>query len=356
MTKHCKTFGITIGAVAVLVGLIGLYFGTKAPTPVAPSTPVKAEVTKVTFAHQNGWGYLPFYVMKKQKLVEKHAKEFGVEGLTADYVNLGSPGPIRDALLAGDIQFGAGGSAPVIVLADKTNGEFKIVANIASLPMYLNTLEDVKNVCELKGKGKIIVPGIKTGIQAVTLQIAAKNQCGRYDYLDDQTYTLAHPEGMQTLLTQMDQPITAGSSTSHFTAPPFQYIELEKGKGKIKKLTDSFEILGGKTSFIVLYGSETFKRENPNVYKAVVAAFEEALQWIRDHKREAADIYIEAEHPKGETAENIFKQISDKDVTFDSTPDNIEKYANFLHEIGTVKKKYGWKDVSMDNLHDRKGS
>src|SRR5712672_924021 len=45
----------------------------------------QAEVKEVRLARQLGLGYLQFYVMQDQKLVEKHGAALGLTGLTASY-------------------------------------------------------------------------------------------------------------------------------------------------------------------------------------------------------------------------------------------------------------------------------
>lgn len=305
---------------------------------------VLAEVNTVSFAHQNGWAYTTLYVMKEQGLVEKNAKSLGIE-LKADFKNLGSPGVIRDALLAKQIQFGAVGIPTLVTLAEKTNGEYLAAGNIVSLPMFLNTTEDAKTVCDIKGK--IALPTIKTSVQAVTLQMAAKQQCGNALAVDSKTVSMTHPDGMASLLT--------GQITVHFTSPPFQQLELDEGKGKVRRLLNSYDVLGGKTSFIVLVGSNSFRKDNPKAYEAVTKAFEEAQSWINNHRPQAAALYVHAEKSR-ESVEDVTKQMSAPDVLFDITPNRIGVYAHFMHEIGTVKRDLSWKDLSMPNLHSKSGS
>ena len=304
-----------------------------------------AEVGSVTLAHQFGWAYAPVYVMKAQGLVEKHAKKQGIE-LKADYKNLGSPGVIRDAMLAGQVQYGAVGVPTLITLADKTNLEWKAVGNIVSVPMNFNTTDAAaKTVCDIKGK--IALPTIKTSVQAVTLQIASKAQCGGATALDAKTVSMTHPDGMASLLNnQVD---------AHFTSPPFNELEVEKGAGKVRTLTDSYKILGGKTSFILLVGSDKFRSANPKANAAVTAAFEEAVQWINANKKQAAELYVKSEKT-AETVDDVFKQMSSANTLFDTTPNRIGVYAKFMKEIGSVKRDMSWKDLSMPNLHERKGS
>ncbi len=320
-------------ATAVLACASGLY-----------STAIRAEVNTVSFAHQNGWAYTTLYVMQHHNLVEKQAKLAGIE-LKADYKNLGSPGVIRDALIAKQIQFGAVGIPTLITLTDKTNNEYQAVGNIVSLPMYLNTTEQVKSVCDIKGK--IALPTIKTSVQAVTLQIAAKKHCGNALALDSKTVSMTHPDGMTSLLN--------GQVTAHFTSPPFQYVELEESQGKVRRLLNSYDVLGGKTSFIVLVGSNTFRKENPKAFAVVTKAFEEAQSWISTHRAEAAALYVKAEKPR-ESVADVTQQMSDSDILFDITPNRIGVYARFMHEIGTVKRNLSWQDLSMPNLHSKSGS
>ena len=304
-----------------------------------------AEVGSVTFGHQFGWAYAPMYVMKDQGLVEKHAKKQGID-LKAEYKNLGTPGVIRDAMLAGQVQFGAVGVPTLITLADKTNLEWKTVGNIVSVPMNVNTNNaTAKTVCDIQGK--IALPTIKTSVQAVTLQMAAKAQCGGATALDSKTVSMTHPDGMSSLLN--------GQVEAHFTAPPFNDQEVSKGGGKVRTLTDSYKILGGKTSFILLVGSEKFRAENPKAYAAVSGAFEEAVKWISDNKKAAAALYVKAEK-SSETADEVYKQMAAPTTLFDTTPNRIGVYAKFMKEIGSVKRDMTWKDLSMPNLQNRKGS
>jgi len=60
----------------------------------------RAEVKEVRLARQLGLGYLQFYVMQDQKLVEKHGSALGLTELTASYRPLGTPTALTDALLS----------------------------------------------------------------------------------------------------------------------------------------------------------------------------------------------------------------------------------------------------------------
>jgi NitT/TauT family transport system substrate-binding protein len=316
------------------------------PVLFAFSLSIRAEVTEINIGYQYGIGYTPFHVMERQGLVEKYAKAAGIS-LKATYRNLGTPGVVRDAMLAGDVQYGAVGVPTLIILADKSDLDFKAVGNIVSLPMNFNVNTSVVGADFCNMKGKIALPTVKSSVQAVTLQIAAKQKCHDSYKLDPNTVSMTHPDGMAALLNnQVD---------AHLTAPPFNDLEVKMGNGRIKTLFDSYSVLGGPTSFILLVGSQKFANQNPKAHLVLVKAFEEAIAWTAKNKQQAAELYVSEEKSK-DTVADVFSQMSDPKMIFDTTPNRIGVYAQFMKEIGTVKHNMSWKDLSMSNLTGRKGS
>lgn len=318
------------------------------------ATEAPAEKLTITLAFQNGWAYTPLRVMDEQNLIEKHAKKLGIE-VNSVYKNLGSPGVIRDAMLSGDVQFGAVGVPTLIIMADKTKGDWKAVGNIVSVPMFLNTTGKAKTICDIEGK--IALPTIKSSVQATTLQMASQQQCKGKDkdkdkgdpfFLDPKTVSMTHPDGYAALLN--------GQIEAHFTSPPFNQLEIKNGKDKnVRTIANSYDILGGRTSFILLIGSDKWREAHSKAYQAVSEAFEEAILWTKNNPMEAAKLYVEKEKSK-ESVEEVHNQMIDPDTLFDTTPNNIGKYSKFLLEIGTVKNNMDWKYLSMPNLQNRKGS
>ena len=313
------------------------------------------EVTKVTFVSQYGLTYLPFMVMNDQKLVEKQAKAAGIRELTAQYNTMSGPAPINDSILAGSAQFGAVGVPSLVTLWDKTKGSrgVKMIGSMSSAPMFLNTTNAaVKNVKDFGEKDRIALPSIRVSVQAVTLQMAVAQAFGqeKYGQLDKQTVAMSHPDGTQALLT--------GSSNiiAHFTAPPFQYQQLKSDKAKVSRVLSSYDVLGGKSTFVVAISTEQFAKANPKVFDAVCKALAEAQEWINANKKEAAEIYLKANKSK-DTLEDILAQMNDPDIEYTITPKNIFKYADFMNKVGTTKNKAeSWKDLCFPNLHDLKGS
>ena len=66
--------------------------------------------------------------------------------------------------------------------------------------------------------------------------------------------------------------------TAHFTSAPFMYQELDDKR--VRKVLDSYEVLGGPHTFNVVWATNRFYTENPKVVEAFVAALDEAMKLI----------------------------------------------------------------------------
>jgi len=313
----------------------------------ALSSSAQAEVSTITIGIQNGVAYLPFQVMAAQRLVEKHGKKLGVN-ITANIRNLSTTGFVRDALIADQIQFGVAGPPTLLTLHDKTGGAFKAASAVVSIPTYLNTTNPkIKGVCDFSAGDKIVLPTVKVSAQAVILQIASKQKCGDAFRNDRYTLSMPHPDAYNALM--------SGLVSTHMASPPFSTKEIEKGKGKVRTVLRSYDVLKAKATLVYLITSDSFRAANPKVYRAVRDALEEAEAFIRAHPKEAAAVYIKAEKST-ESVDSLVRQITSADTAFDTTPQGLGTFASFLFDIRTVKKKYTWQDLSMPELRGRKGS
>ncbi len=184
--------------------------------------PAAAEVSELRFARQMGLGYLQLYVMEERKLVEKQAKTAGLGEISVKYIALGQPTAINDALLSGSADFAAAGITPFITVWDKSRGEVKGLAALASQPAFLNTTNPaVHSIKDFTEKDRIVVPSVKVAFQATILQMAAEKAFGQYDKLDTLTVGMSHPDATAALLSGKSE------ITAHFTSPPFQYQQLD---------------------------------------------------------------------------------------------------------------------------------
>ncbi len=327
--------------IAILIGAIA---------PVA-----QAEVKEVTFAHQHGLTYLSFMVMNEQDLVEKNCKEAGLD-VAARYIAMGGAAPINDAIVSERAQVGAVGPPSLVQLWSKTKGSLgvKTIGSMSSMPMFLNTNRvDLKSISEFKETDKIALPSVKVSVQAVTLQMAVAQLYGKDQYakLDKSTISMPHPDALIALTSG-----GASGITAHWTGPPFQYQELKKPG--ISKVISSYDVLGGKSTFVLAVATEKFRRDNPKTFNAVVKALSTAQEWIGTHKEEAADLYLKYTKSK-EKREDILAMLNDPEIEFTIVPANIHKYATFMHEVDPKNIKNAptdWKELCFDFLHDKNGS
>lgn len=314
---------------------------------LALGAPAAAEPAHIAIGIQNGIAYLPLQVMAAQHLVEKHAKALGLD-LSADVINLGQTGLVRDALIAGQIQFGVAGPPTLITLYEKTRGAFGAADAVSSLPVTLNTTNPkIKTVCDFADGDKIALPTIKSSAQAVVLQMASKARCGDPFRNDRFTVSMGHPDGYNALM--------SGLISAHMTSPPFANAELTNGKGRVRRVLNSYDVLKSKASLVLLITSSAFRAGNPEAYRAVREALEDGEAFVRAHPNEAAAIYKKAEKSRDSEAD-IVKQITAPDLVFDTTPQGLGRFAAFMNEIGTVKAKYTWQQLSLPELAGRKGS
>jgi NitT/TauT family transport system substrate-binding protein len=301
-----------------------------------------------------GVGFLPLLMMEKHKLVEKHAPGAGVPGLQVRWIDLGGPSAMNDALLSGAVDFIAAGPPAFLVLWDKTPvaAKVKSVAAMTSLPMYLNVRGNKLNKLEdFTDAHKIAMTAIKVSIPAIVMQMYAAEKYGIAEAtrFDKYTVSMTHPDGVIALLAG------SGAVSAHFTSPPFH--QRERKDPAVRTIMTSDDVMKGSTTFTMLSTTSTFRDKNPEAVAAVLAALEEATQMIREDKKAAADVLLTSTTESGFTAEELMEVIGDPAVKFTTTPENVMKYAQFMHSIGTLKTlPNSWKELFFPEIHGAPGN
>lgn len=325
--------------------------GLAAALALALPTPSLAEGT-IRIADQYGVSFLPLHVIRDQKLIEKHGAKEGIE-IAVEWSKFAGGAPMNDALLSGSVDIATAGVGPVLTIWDRTKGsaDVKGIAALGSIPFALVTNNpNVKTLKDFTKADKIAVPSVGVSVQSRTLQIAAEKEfgVGNHKQLDDITVSLAHPDAAAAL--------TSGSTeiTGHFATPPFQYQELKDPK--IRKVLDSFEVLGGPATTNIVYTTSKFREDNPKTYRAFIAALREAVDWINANKAGAAETYIRVEKSKLDPA-LIREIVEDPRVQYKLTPERTSVYADFLARTGALKNKAAsWKDYFFDDIQSVEGS
>jgi NitT/TauT family transport system substrate-binding protein len=320
---------------------------------VAVAAPARAEVGKVTLATQYGIGYLALTIMKHDKLVEKHLGQAGLADTKVEWVKLAAGSAANDALLSGDLNFASGGTGPAFILWDKTrnNVDVRGVAALSSMPNLLVTRDpNVRTIRDFTDKDKIAMAGAGSSVQTIYLEMAAAKEWGQesYNKLNKLMVKLPHPEGLAALLSG------ASEVTAQFTSPPFQYYALEKPG--IHTVLNSYDVMGGPNTFLMVWATNKFRSANPTTYKAVLGALKEATDSINADKRRAAQVYVQ-EGGNKDDVDKILKMMQDPQTSYTLTPERVLPYAQFMHQVGILKNlPASWKDLFFPEIHALSGS
>jgi NitT/TauT family transport system substrate-binding protein len=329
-----------------LLALLTFTFGMQAPLASA------AEVSEFKVAQQFGIGYLPLTFMKATGLIEKHLKAAGLADTKVVWLQLSSAQPMNDALLSGNLHIASGGIAPLMIVWDRTRGNYNVraVAALSSMPMYLVTNNpNVKSIRDLTDNDRISMAGAGQSIQTIVLQMAAAKEFGEANFNKFSTLyrNLSHPDGLAAFLSGKE-------ITAYFSSPPFQYQALERPG--VRRILNSYDISGGPATFLAAWATGKFREENPKTYRAFFNAWKEATDFINANKLAAAKIYVEETKDKS-GVDGIVKMLYDPEIRITMTPEKTVPIAEFMYRTGTLKgKPASWKDMYFPELHSLPGS
>jgi NitT/TauT family transport system substrate-binding protein len=299
-------------------------------------------------------GFLPLLMMREYGLIEKHAAAAGLESLEVEWLDLGGPSVMNDALISGSVDFIIAGPPGFITLWDRTRSSLDVrgVAALSALPMYLNSRSPrLATIDDIADGDKIALTAIKVSIPAIIMQMYAAERYGADDatHFDPYTVSMTHPDGVIAMLAE------ASDITAHFTSPPFH--QRERQDPDIRTIMNSYDVTGGTTTFTMMSTTSAYREANPDAYAAVLAALEEAMQMIEADRLAAADILIAARGDAGLTREEIAELLADPEIEFTTTPSNVTRYAQFMHSIGSIENlPTSWRDLFFADIHDSPGS
>jgi NitT/TauT family transport system substrate-binding protein len=232
-----------------------------------------------------------------------------------------------------------------------TANEVKAISAKNCAPIMLLTREArIKSIRDFTDKDKIAMPATKVSGQAIILQMATQKEFGpgtefKYDNLQ---VAMPTPDATAALLSG------AAEINNHFSEPPFQYQELKKAG--VRRILKSYDVLGGKTTYNLVWTTARFHAENPKTYQAFLAGFSEAIQEINKDRRAAAEIYVRVTKEKI-TVDEVLELISDPEIEYTMTPQNMMKIVGFMAEVGHIKvKPQSWKDMFFPEIHNLSGS
>lgn len=296
---------------------------------------LRAEVSEIRVPlGAGGFGFLPLHIMKKQNLVEKHAEKLGAP-VKVNWSNIGGPSAMIDALISGSADFISAGPPSFLILWDRTKGNVLGAAAMSSMPMNLNTkAEHLKTIDDLKPNDKIAVTSVKSSIPSIVMQMYAMQKYGKDQVFkfDPYTVTMNHGDAAAALLSG------SGAIVGHYASAPLD--QMERKTPGFRSIMNTDDIMGGSTTFTMISTRADFPKKNPKVYAAFIAALKEAQDLIAKDKSTAADILIESMGGGSKwSKEDMIAILNDPKTVYTTKPENVMKYANFMHEIGSIKTK-----------------
>ena len=315
---------------------------------------IAASAQEIRIARQFSMGYLQFNVMEHEKLLEKHAAALGLKDVKIAWSIFNGPDAMNNALISDSIDIVAGGTPGLVTLWARTKGtanEVKGISALSSQPIYLNTRSDnIKSIADLKDSDRIAVPAVKVSLQAVLLQMAEAKMHGAANYgkYDPLTVSMSPPDATIALISG------SGEITCVFSVPPFQQQQLEKAG--VRTILNSFDVMGGPSTFTVAWTSARFRDKNPVLYKALIAALKEATEIVDKDRKKAAGYWIEDVKSKL-PLDKVTAVVSGPQVRWTMAPENSMKFAAFMASVGSIKEApKSWKDLFFPEVHDLNGS
>jgi len=312
-----------------------------------------AETQQVRIGYQFGFQYIPILIVKHKQLLEKYARQEGLDGIQVSWLQFSGGGNMNDALLSRNLDFGEVGVGPFIQLWAKTRGNYnvKAVAATGITPMVLTSNNPaVKTLKDLGDGDRIALPAVKSSNQAIALQMAVAKLWGDDDYqrLDKLTVSMKHPDGVAAMLTGK-----AGIS-AHFTVPPFSTQELA-GPG-VHEVLDSYEVYGEPGPVNVIYATGKFREDNPRVYRAFLAALTEATRIAQDDRKFAGEVFI-AETGSKMDPRLVEQVLKDPKIRYTIVPSATLNLARFMKKVGIIAEApTSWKDMFFPEVHGEPGS
>ena len=152
--------------------------------------------------------------------------------------------------------------------------------------------------------------------------------------------SLTHPDGVIALLSGKSE------ITAHFTSPPFH--QRERRDPAVRTITTTNAIMGGPSTFTMLYAPSKFHEENPKAYAAVLKALQAAIDFINADKKAAAEVFLASSEGKGWKLD---------DIRFTTSPESVMKYANFMADVGSIKlRPNAWQEMFFPEIHGVPGN
>ncbi|KQR29986.1 hypothetical protein ASF91_14185 [Rhizobium sp. Leaf155] len=315
---------------------------------VSPTVSRAAEEKPISIAIQYGYAYLPVVVAAQKGFF---SKQLAVKGIntTVEIKKISGAPAINDALISGTVDIGAYGLPGMLIAAEKTKNSIKIrglAALVAGDNGFYTNKAEIKDLKDLGSNDRIAVTST-TGQQGLLVRMAAKKAFGDAKHFDTMMVQLPHPDATSGLL--------AGGTINAYVAP-HPYSDVLETDPKVHKLFNFSDYLGQQVTSGLLATTGKFIEDRKDASLAVVAAIQEADNFIRDNPKEAAEIFLASEK-SSLNADQIEKMLETVKDEWGVQPKGVMVFADFMFEAGLLKSKLTkWQDVFFEPVATAQGT
>ncbi len=313
--RHFMGLGISTAALVACNKLTRVPSNTSNPTPIAANT--NADSTKLRLGFQPP--YVAVYALREQKLLEK---AFAGQSINFEFRRLLSLKPVTEALSAGAIDLGLGGT-PIAAIA--AGQPIQVIALVERSPKTHALLvlpnSPIKKITDLKGK-KLGNPLGKSYYFAIRVL----ERAGLKD-TDVEWVQIENDAGRSALL--------SGAIDVWGTWDPF-YASAEVAK-EVVPLVDGE---GYHLNYVALFGRIEYIKKNPEVVQKFLQAYKEAVTWVKDNRQQAINILVK-ENKLSQQAAAL--TLSRRNLIFE--PPNDEYRQELIHQsqllarLGLIKQQ-----------------
>ena len=287
-------------------------------------TKPKPQAIKLNFAYQVGFHYGPSIIMDHFDLVEKHSNDM----IQAGYFKISGGSTINEAIVAGSIDFAQMGSPPAIKGVDQGIGT-KILASLGSKEHEVWTWrEDVQSLNDLK-EGDIIGAVKLYSIEHVGLIKALGKE--KADALSG---FFSHSDAFQMM--------EEGTIDAAFTGVP--YTLLYADNPRYHKISCDTDIWGVSLAGGVFIGRADLDK---NIVDAVLNAWLEAIEWIKNNPQEASKIIGEVYEYEEDEAWDLWQRSG---IVWNPAfgLSVLETQADIMYELGIINKQLTAEDLMFE--------
>lgn len=314
----------TAGALAV-AGTIAAAVaipGAKAEmVEVAPGYMVETDESvtgTVRIAHGFGLIYAPMPITRQLGVLE--AKYPNAEIV---WRNIFTTTQQRDAMLAGELEFGSCTPGPFLQSWDK-GVEWKVLQVTSGFDAYLMVQPDGPETLEdFIGSDMKISPGTNTA-QYFTTQKLLLDSNKPADALDKNWVRLPHPAAMQAL--------TSEQLDGHFATADYALRHQENGMRRIASFKEAY----GTFYAVAVCVMDRVVDEHPALSRGYAEVLKKTIDWIDDHPDLAAEALSKAVDGKV-SAENFERYMTSPVFTTMTGNANLQEHARILNELGVLE-------------------